>query len=295
MDDLEDDCNSNGGDNWIQNQKYTNWEMECINRLETSPDLDQQIDIEKGGNEHKLWVSFQTAACSIAQLYQGREQHVSVWMPFQNAASAVTTLYKECIESQKRFSDFGFQCGQQKRNKELLAWLKKRKRMIRREELIAFLSGATNQSQYGHPFHHHFHHSHHRSWNSPKPRLSMSDSTGRSAFTRLSLNDGLTDGNSNPNTDTSNNDETDLETFREALEGLKGSASSTQSSDRNSYRQNSSRPIIRVSNNSNNSMEELNAFISEEYNRHVESRKRGLESSSDVIMDSPTHKRSKHT
>jgi hypothetical protein len=152
----------------------------------------------------------------------GREQQLSVWVPFQNAASAVTTLYKDCIESQKRFSEFGFQCGQQKRNKELLSWIKKRKRLIRREELIAFLSGATPQSQYGHPFHHHFHHSHHRSWNPPKPRLSMSDSTGRSAFTRLSLNDGLTDGNcnSNLNTDTSNNDETDLETFREALEGL---------------------------------------------------------------------------
>ena len=50
MDDLEDDCNSNGGENWIQNQKYTNWEIECINRLETSPDLEQQIELEKGGN-----------------------------------------------------------------------------------------------------------------------------------------------------------------------------------------------------------------------------------------------------
>ena len=50
MDDFEDDCNSNGGENWIQSQKYTNWEIECINRLETSPDLEQQIEVEKGGN-----------------------------------------------------------------------------------------------------------------------------------------------------------------------------------------------------------------------------------------------------
>jgi len=128
----------------------------------------------------------------------------------------------------------------------------------------------------------------------------VSDSTGRSAFTRLSLSDSYTDGNSNTNIDTSNNDETDLETFREALavSGLKGSQSLTsQSSDRNSYRANNSSrsATIRVSSNANNSYEELNAFIDEEYNRHVESRKRVLESSSDVTMDSPTHKRSKHT
>ena len=143
---------------------------------------------------------------------------MSLWVPFQNAAGAVTTLYKDCIESQKRFSEYGFQCGQQKRNKELLAWIKKRKRHIRREDLIAFLSGANPQSSYSHPFHHHFHHSHHRSWNSSKPRLSVTDSTSRSAFTRLSLSDGLTDGNSVADIDTSNTtDETDLETFREAL------------------------------------------------------------------------------
>ena len=149
-------------------------------------------------------------------LRTGREQELSLWVPFQNAAGAVTTLYKDCIESQKRFSEYGFQCGQQKRNKELLSWIKKRKRHIRREELIAFLSGANPQSSYGHPFHHHYHHSLHRSWNSPKPRLSVNDSSSRS-FTRLSLSDGLTDGNTIAEIDTSNTDETDLETFREAL------------------------------------------------------------------------------
>ena len=142
---------------------------------------------------------------------------MSLWVPFQNAAGAVTTLYKDCIESQKRFSEYGFQCGQQKRNKELLAWLKKRKRHIRREELIAFLSGANPQSSYSHPFHHHFHHSHHRNWSSPKPRLSLTDTSGRSAFTRLSLSDSLSDASQMPDIDNTNTDETDLETFREAL------------------------------------------------------------------------------
>ncbi len=152
---------------------------------------------------------------------------MSLWLPFQNAASSVTSLYKECIESQKRFSEFGFQIGQQRRNKELLAWAMKRKRHIRREDLIAFLSGRNTANSFGH-LHHHYHHSHHRTWNSPKQRLSVSDSgisaaSGRTAahhsvaLTRLSLSDTLTDSNSMTNISSDNNDETDLETFREAL------------------------------------------------------------------------------
>lgn len=150
---------------------------------------------------------------------------MSLWLPFQNAASAVTSLYKDCIESQKRFSEFGLQSGQQRRNKEVLAWAMKRKRYIRREDLISFLSGRNNGSPY---LHHHFHHSHHRTWSSPKQRLSITDSgisanSGRTggnhsvALTRLSLTDTLTDPNSTSNINTSSNDETDLETFREAL------------------------------------------------------------------------------
>ena len=49
--------------------------------------------------------------------------------------------------------------------------------------------------------------------------------------------------------------------------------------------------VTRLSNSTAN-YAELNAFITEEFNRHVESHKRSS-SSSDVIMDSPTHKRSK--
>jgi hypothetical protein len=258
------------------------------------------------GNAHKLWVSFQNAACSIAQLYKDREQQLSLWLPFQNAASSVTSLYKECIESQKRFSEFGFQSGQQRRNKELLAWAMKRKRHIRREDLIAFLSGRNTANSFGH-LHHHYHHSHHRTWNSPKQRLSISDSgisatSGRTAahhsvaLTRLSLSDGLTDSNSMTTISSDNNDETDLETFREALALSVGLRSSPQHGSNNISANSRRNNITRVSNNSTNntSFAELNDFITEEYNRHVESRKRAA-SSSDVIMDSPTHKRSKLT
>lgn len=67
MDDFED--NSNNSDHWAH--KYSNWEQDCIDYVESSPDVESQIEDEKGGNAHKLWFSFQNAACCIAQLYKG--------------------------------------------------------------------------------------------------------------------------------------------------------------------------------------------------------------------------------
>lgn len=68
-----------------------------------------------------------------------------------------------------------------------------------------------------------------------------------------------------------------------------GLRSSPQHGSNSNSRRNT---LARVSNTTANSFAELNAFITEEFNRHVESNKRSA-SSSDVIMDSPTHKRSK--
>lgn len=65
-------------------------------------------------------------------------------MPFQSAAGSVTNLYKDCLESQKRITELGIQSGIQRRNREMLSWLKKKKRSaggIRREELIGFVCG----------------------------------------------------------------------------------------------------------------------------------------------------------
>ncbi|XP_077425428.1 HUWE1-associated protein modifying stress responses-like [Vanacampus margaritifer] len=50
-------------------------------------------------------------------------------------------MYKESMEARQRSYDLGIQIGYQRRNKEMMAWVKKRRRTIRREDLISFLCG----------------------------------------------------------------------------------------------------------------------------------------------------------
>ncbi|XP_074648561.1 HUWE1-associated protein modifying stress responses 1-like [Tubulanus polymorphus] len=124
----------------------TNWELQCIEEFENNSSDPNNIAEEKLASEHstqKMWFSFQNSAASVAQLYKDSRQGLSIWIPFQNAASAVTLLYKDSVESNRRAADLAYHYGQQKRTKDILSWVKKRRRHIRREELVAFLCGKT--------------------------------------------------------------------------------------------------------------------------------------------------------
>lgn len=252
-------------DSWI-----TNWERQCIEEVERAPDLESQIQNERDTSSQKLWLLFQNSATCVAQLYKDRQHGVSLWVPFQNAASSVTNLYKECLEAQRRVSELGFQSGYQRRNKDLLAWAKKRKRHIRREDLLAFLCGKA-------PHHHH----HYHGWASPRPRLSLEPRVAATAppSSRLSA---AAAGERSAVVGTGDADDVDLDTFREAL-----AISSALGSGRGHSGGSVSPPGFR-------SAASLSSFIAEEFARHVESRKRtapGSASPGDVVMDSPTHKR----
>ena len=158
-------------------------------------------------------------------LLTDRENGVSVWVPFQNAASNVTSLYKDCMESQKKYGDICFQYGVQRRNREILAWARKKKRFIRMEDLIGFLTGKLSSSNNYH--HHHYSYIHHRnaSWATSKSRVSLPNESSSSS----SINSGIrspTQYNHSVNlarfpfpdsNDTSNSEDKDLQTFREAL------------------------------------------------------------------------------
>lgn len=50
-------------------------------------------------------------------------------------------LWPESIEARQRSYDLGIHLGSQRRNKDVIAWVKKRRRTIRREDLISFLCG----------------------------------------------------------------------------------------------------------------------------------------------------------
>uniref|UniRef100_A0A673V037 Chromosome 16 open reading frame 72 n=1 Tax=Suricata suricatta TaxID=37032 RepID=A0A673V037_SURSU len=190
---------------------------------------------------------------------------LSLWVPFQNAATAVTNLYKESVDTHQRSFDIGIQIGYQRRNKDVLAWVKKRRRTIRREDLISFLCGKV-----------------------PPPRNSR-------APPRLTV----VSPNRATSTETSSSVETDLQPFREAiaLHGLSGAMASI------SVRSSAPGSPTHVSSGSNASRRrnglhdvDLNTFISEEMALHLDNggtRKRTSAQCGDVITDSPTHKRNR--
>lgn len=121
-------------------QWFSNWERQCIS--ETEQREPSEDDVKQ--NREKLWQMFQNSATAVAQLYKERvcyQQGLSLWVPFQSAATAVTNLYKESVDVHQWSYELGIQTGHQRRNKDVLAWVKKRRRTIRREDLISFLCG----------------------------------------------------------------------------------------------------------------------------------------------------------
>jgi len=161
----------------------------------------------------------------------------------------------ESTEALRRSSDMGIQAGYQRRTREVLAWAKKRRRHIRREELIAFLSGKALPSSGG---------TQPRQRMGPRPRVCLDGPPSHASARDLPL-------------EAASEFEPALQTFREALSLPPPSINASSKSGRRAS------PI----HNGN----ELSAFISNELARH----KRPAPSSPthDVIMDSPTHKRSR--
>jgi hypothetical protein len=51
--------------------------------------------------------------------------------------------FTDSIDTNKRSFDAGYQLGHKKRNREVIAWAKKKKRLIRRDELLSYLGGKS--------------------------------------------------------------------------------------------------------------------------------------------------------
>lgn len=251
---------------------FTSRERQCIEEVEQAPDLESQVQNERLSSSQNLWLLFQNTATCVAQLYTDGQNEASQWVPFQNAASSVTSLYKECLEAQQRVSELDFQSGYQRCTKDLLAWAKKRKRHIKREDLLAFLCGKAphNQHQYLGD-----------DWASPRPCLYREPRVAATAPPSSMLNLATSEersavvGSGDP-------DDMDLDTFRGAL-----TLSSALGSGRGQSGGSGSPPGFR-------SAASLSSFTVEECSRHVETRKRTTPENGnpgDVVMDSPTPKR----
>lgn len=247
---------------WIRS-----WEQQCIQEMENEPDVEERVRSEKDLAAQKCWQLFQNSATAIAQLYKDRQQGLALWTSFQMAAGAVTCLYKESLDIQRRSFELGLLSGNQRRTKDMLSWAKKHRRHIRREELIAYLANRSPPS---------------RSRN-PRQRLVLERNNPRINII---------------NTEPTHvhNPEADMQTFREAL--TLASLNGAMSNVNMSYRGHSSNsPPIgshsrrRTTASSPNGFSDFGALC-EEYTAHCEARKRTA-ASTDVIMDSPTHKRSR--
>ncbi|KAM6351562.1 HUWE1-associated protein modifying stress responses 1 isoform 2-T2 [Alca torda] len=236
----EAEIQEHGPEHW-----FSKWERQCLAEAEQEEALAPELQDEAASQpEHK---------------------QQKLWHLFQNSATAVAQLYKESVDAHQRSFDVGIQIGYQRRNKDVLAWVKKRRRTIRREDLISFLCGKV-----------------------PPPRNSR-------APPRLTV----VSPNRATSTETSSSVETDLQPFREAiaLHGLSGAMASI------SVRSSTPGSPTHVSSGSNASRRrnglhdvDLNTFISEEMALHLDNggtRKRTSAQCGDVITDSPTHKRNR--
>lgn len=246
-------------ENWL-----SGFEDQCLEDFSSETNMDDIIQRETEYSVQKLFSHFQNSATAVAQLYKDQTHGLSLWIPFQNAASSVTTLYKDSVDTARHCVDLGVQTGKQRRTRDIISWVKKRRRHIRREDLIAFLCGK-----------------------SPPPRSRIPSGVVRHSqasrierpFPRFSSADNI------PNTT-----EPDLQAFREAiaLQGLDGAMSNISMG----YRPHSNPNASQISSLQRNNMEDLNSFILEEFSRNCDSRKRSA--TPDVTMDSPVWKKSRH-
>ncbi|XP_002124318.2 HUWE1-associated protein modifying stress responses 1-like [Ciona intestinalis] len=123
---------------------FSNWEEQCLLQAEAEAVDEAALTSERRTLEQKLWLSFQTTASAIAQLYKDRAQSSDdLWVSFQSAAEFATNMYKDSVEGCKNTTEVAAQRGYHRRNKEVLSWAKKKRRHIRREDLIGYLCGRS--------------------------------------------------------------------------------------------------------------------------------------------------------
>ncbi len=122
--------------------------------LEMERNLQENLLLEKEHHNQRLFQSFQKSACNVAQMFKDKgspqqaQAVLSSWESFQNAAGAITVLYKESLEACRVHMELGVHLGQQRKLKDIISWVKKKKkRSIRKDELVSFLIGKQYPSK----------------------------------------------------------------------------------------------------------------------------------------------------
>lgn len=160
---------SGGEESWLEEQYHREIHGQ-------QDEYEREYVRQRDNNLSTVYGAFQDSATAVAQLYRERSSNTfssdtgALWLPFQTAAGTVTTLYKESCDGLKRTSDAAIQCGYQRRTRELADWARsKKRRMIRREDLLAYLAGKPLPPSNANP---------HANRRSPKPEHHQSGSGG---------------------------------------------------------------------------------------------------------------------
>lgn len=253
--------------------------------------LNDKLLVDKEQTNQRLFQSFQTSACAVAQMFkdkttQGVSDTNMAWQSFQNSAGAITVLYKDSLEACKVHLDLGISLGQQRKVKEIINWLKKKKRRsIRKEELISLLIGRqftfstnpftqsssttnanTSSSQFN-PFMH----------QKANHRVQTPQQTPSAQRTNNSNNNNNTCSNT-----ISENTCSDLATFREAL--------IMHNRSRDGPVQNYNPVYVSSQHHhqhANHQCDDLDCFFCEQIATHIEQKR----SANNFDMESPTRKR----
>jgi len=151
-----DDHDHKGDDNFFDPWSiFSPTERESIENIEDEDNLFERLHEQREAALERLWSTFQGAASSLAQLYKERplceccdkclyrSNNHERWLPFQGAANKVTSLYRDGSEGLRAGIELGYRAGYQKRNRDITNWIKKRRRTIRREDVLLNLSGRS--------------------------------------------------------------------------------------------------------------------------------------------------------
>lgn len=104
-----------------------------------------------------LWIPFQTAAGTVTTLYKGIANYPSsLYLPNANkilincCCCCCSQSPTESCDGVRRVSDIAINTGYQRRTREIAEWARnKRRRYIRREDLLAYLAGKSSPPHHG--------------------------------------------------------------------------------------------------------------------------------------------------
>ncbi|CAG5121774.1 unnamed protein product [Candidula unifasciata] len=135
-------------------QWFSNFEDECLNELEAQGRVEARLQAAEENTAQQLWLGFQHTSTAIAQLYNYKDSASDGYfllVPFNKAAESLTKLYKDSLNNARECLTLGMQSGRSSRARDIAAWVRKKRKCIRRDELLAYLCGKSLPS---HSHHH---------------------------------------------------------------------------------------------------------------------------------------------